>query len=100
MNSEKHKENILSPAYEQVGVGIAIGVPSSDNAGATYTTDFGTRHPDGPQPAAATRADLTVGTSGGSPGNSASAPERARRRRPTLRTAAPTSGRAACAGHR
>ncbi len=71
MNSEKHKENILSPAYQQVGVGIALGVPSSDNAGATYTTDFGTRHPDGAPPAAATQGTLTVGASSGSPGNSA-----------------------------
>lgn len=43
MNSDGHRANILSPEYAEVGLGIATGVPTSSNAGATYTTDFGTR---------------------------------------------------------
>jgi uncharacterized protein YkwD len=43
MNSPGHRENILSSDYDEIGVGIAIGVPSSANDGATYTTDFGHR---------------------------------------------------------
>jgi uncharacterized protein YkwD len=44
MNSPPHRANILSPAYAEVGLGVAIGAPNGDTAGAaTYTTDFG-RH--------------------------------------------------------
>ena len=43
MNSPGHRENILSSDYDEIGVGIAVGVPSSTNDGATYTTDFGHR---------------------------------------------------------
>jgi uncharacterized protein YkwD len=44
MNSPPHRANILSPAYAEIGLGVAIGAPTGDTAGAaTYTTDFG-RH--------------------------------------------------------
>jgi uncharacterized protein YkwD len=44
MNSTGHRENILSPNFADVGLGVAIGSPLGDTTGAaTYTTDFG-RH--------------------------------------------------------
>lgn len=43
MNSEGHRENILRRAYREVGIGVVIGVPSTDGIGATYTLDFGVR---------------------------------------------------------
>jgi uncharacterized protein YkwD len=44
MKSPPHKENILNPAFEHVGVGVVPGIPGSPNAdGGTYTTDFGMR---------------------------------------------------------
>jgi uncharacterized protein YkwD len=43
MNSEGHRDNILRRAYREVGIGVVIGVPSADGAGATYTLDFGVR---------------------------------------------------------
>jgi len=42
MNSAGHRDNILNPAYREIGVGIALGNPArSDGAGATYATAFG-----------------------------------------------------------
>ena len=43
MNSEGHRENLLRRAYREVGIGVVIGVPSTDGIGATYTLDFGVR---------------------------------------------------------
>ena len=43
MNSEGHRDNILRRAYREVGIGVVIGVPSTDGIGATYTLDFGVR---------------------------------------------------------
>jgi uncharacterized protein YkwD len=44
MNSQPHRENILDPDFKEIGVGIVMGVPVAGSAaGATYTTDFGTR---------------------------------------------------------
>jgi uncharacterized protein YkwD len=43
MASPGHRDNILRRAYREVGIGVALGVPSSDAAGATYTLDFGVR---------------------------------------------------------
>jgi uncharacterized protein YkwD len=43
MNSEGHRENILRRAYRDVGIGVVLGVPGSEGAGATYTLDFGVR---------------------------------------------------------
>ena|SRR5690349_2955864 len=41
MNSPGHRENLLSADYTQVGLGLALGTPSDQTWGATYTTDFG-----------------------------------------------------------
>jgi uncharacterized protein YkwD len=43
MASPGHRENILRRDYREVGIGVVLGVPSSDAAGATYTLDFGVR---------------------------------------------------------
>jgi uncharacterized protein YkwD len=43
MNSPGHRANILKRSYRELGVGIELGVPVSDAAGATYTVDFGVR---------------------------------------------------------
>jgi uncharacterized protein YkwD len=42
MNSEGHRENILSRSYDSIGIGIASGTPVGVDGG-TYTTDFGRR---------------------------------------------------------
>ncbi|MDQ3723917.1 MAG: hypothetical protein M3376_12850 [Actinomycetota bacterium] len=56
MGSESHRENILSGAYEEIGIGIVGGTPTASlpALSATYTTHFGARVR-GPAPAA-TRA--------------------------------------------
>jgi uncharacterized protein YkwD len=46
MLSPGHKADILRPAFTEIGIGIAIGVPlersgAAGSDGATYTTDFG-----------------------------------------------------------
>jgi uncharacterized protein YkwD len=41
MNSPGHRENLLSADYTQVGLGLALGTPTDQSWGATYTTDFG-----------------------------------------------------------
>ena len=43
MKSPGHKANILKRGFHELGVGIVAGVPGSDDAGATYTVDFGVR---------------------------------------------------------
>ena len=43
MKSAGHRANILKRGYRELGVGVVIGVPVSDAAGATYTVDFGVR---------------------------------------------------------
>ncbi len=44
MKSPGHRSNILYRGFEEVGIGIALGVPESGEAeGATYTTGFGAR---------------------------------------------------------
>lgn len=44
MHSSGHRDNILSPRFRHVGVGVARGTPvGSSSGGATYTTDFGQR---------------------------------------------------------
>lgn len=44
MESPPHREDILRPAFREIGVGIAFGAPSRSGTrrdGATYTTTFG-----------------------------------------------------------
>ena len=43
MDSPGHRANLLKRGYRDVGVGVVLGVPVSDAAGATYTVDFGVR---------------------------------------------------------
>jgi uncharacterized protein YkwD len=43
MDSPGHRANLLRRSYRDVGIGVVIGVPVSDAAGATYTVDFGVR---------------------------------------------------------
>jgi uncharacterized protein YkwD len=45
MNSPPHRANVLSPYFQDLGVGVARGFPGHGRASAaTYTLDFGTRH--------------------------------------------------------
>jgi uncharacterized protein YkwD len=46
MHSAGHRHNILTAAFHQIGIGIALGAPVPAFAGvpaATYTTDFGAK---------------------------------------------------------
>jgi uncharacterized protein YkwD len=43
MDSPGHRANMLKRGYRDIGVGVVLGVPVSDAAGATYTVDFGVR---------------------------------------------------------
>ena len=43
MRSPGHKANILSRAFDEIGVGVVVGAPGQGGEGATYTTDFGKR---------------------------------------------------------
>jgi uncharacterized protein YkwD len=43
MNSPGHRANLLKRSFRDVGIGIVLGVPVSDAAGATYTIDFGVK---------------------------------------------------------
>ena len=68
MNSPGHRANILSPDYDEIGIGITTGVPTSANDGATYTTDFGHRElGDDDVLPAETAADGTGGEAADSP---------------------------------
>jgi uncharacterized protein YkwD len=42
MNSPDHRANLLKRGYEEMGVGVVLGVPVGSGQGATYTVDFGT----------------------------------------------------------
>ena len=43
MESPGHRANIVRRAYREIGLGIALGVPSDSANGATFTADFGVR---------------------------------------------------------
>jgi uncharacterized protein YkwD len=43
MESPGHRDNILTPSYRDVGVGIVLGTPTAGPAGSTFTTNFGRR---------------------------------------------------------
>ena len=43
MRSAGHKRNILHRGFSAIGIGVALGAPSPGDAGATYTTTFGSR---------------------------------------------------------
>lgn len=58
MGSAGHRENLLSGDYTEVGLGLALGTPSDQTWGATYTTDFaaGTQAPAPAKAGAASKA--------------------------------------------
>jgi uncharacterized protein YkwD len=41
MDSPGHRANLLSGDYTEIGLGLALGTPTDQTWGATYTTDFG-----------------------------------------------------------
>lgn len=43
LGSPGHRANLLRRNYREVGIGIVLGVPVSDAAGATYTVNFGVK---------------------------------------------------------
>lgn len=44
MNSPPHRENMLNPAFREIGVGVAAGTPMPQpEPGATYTIELGVR---------------------------------------------------------
>ncbi len=44
MHSPEHRHNILNPAFRQIGIGFARGIPPKPGStGSTFTTDFGMR---------------------------------------------------------
>ena len=43
LDSPGHRANLLRRSYREVGIGVVLGVPVSDAAGATYTVDFGVK---------------------------------------------------------
>jgi uncharacterized protein YkwD len=43
MDSPEHRRNILDRAFREVGIGVALGTPTSGPDGVTVTTDFGVR---------------------------------------------------------
>jgi uncharacterized protein YkwD len=44
MNSPEHRANILAPDYEDIGVGLTMGSPTTDReGGTTFAIEFGTR---------------------------------------------------------
>jgi uncharacterized protein YkwD len=43
MNSAGHRANILSLAFREVGIGLALGAPGASGPAATYATEFGAR---------------------------------------------------------
>ena len=61
MNSPPHRANILNGDYADIGLGIALGTPTSSNPGATFTTDFGHRSVPAEDPVDQGQGDITVG---------------------------------------
>lgn len=43
LRSPEHRAILLDPAYRQVGVGLALGLPDGERTGATLTADFGVK---------------------------------------------------------
>jgi uncharacterized protein YkwD len=43
LESPGHRANLLKRSFRELGVGVVLGNPSSGDAGATYTVDFGAR---------------------------------------------------------
>lgn len=106
MGSPGHRKNILNPDFEEIGLGIALGTPSTPNPGATYTTDFGRRRIDGvadtPRDEAQTEAIVGTGNAaltpaaGGSRGAATRAAARDAQRKARARRATLRRSRASC----
>jgi uncharacterized protein YkwD len=43
MNSEGHRENILKPAYRELGLAVRLGTPTGEAGGVTVSAEFGAR---------------------------------------------------------
>ena len=43
LRSPGHRANILRRDFREIGIGVRVGAPLSDQPGATYTADFGRR---------------------------------------------------------
>src|SRR3954452_13677564 len=43
MSSPGHRANVLSPEYQEIGIGIALGTPVDRAQGATMAAEYGTR---------------------------------------------------------
>ena len=43
MNSPPHRRNMLDRGFREIGIGVALGAPGSNDPGATYATEFGRR---------------------------------------------------------
>jgi uncharacterized protein YkwD len=43
MKSTGHKANILKRSYEEIGIGVRLGVPSDSEVGATFAAEFGAK---------------------------------------------------------
>lgn len=81
MNSQHHRENILDPAFKEIGIGAVMGTPTTGASapGATYTTDFGAR---------------VLGTSESTPATTATKTKKAKRAKKTRRCSRPAKRRA------
>lgn len=63
MNSPPHRENLLASDFQEVGMGVVFGTPSTQaDSGVTVTTDFGTR----PDQTPATADSAVAGAAGAS----------------------------------
>lgn len=106
MASPGHRKNILNPDFEEIGLGIALGTPSTSNPGATYTTDFGRRRIEGaeetPQTQAQTEAVVGNGQQARTPagagtrGASSRGASRVAQRKARARRAAARRSRVSC----
>ena len=43
MDSEGHRENILKPAYRELGLAVRLGTPTGEAGGVTVSAEFGAR---------------------------------------------------------
>jgi uncharacterized protein YkwD len=43
MSSPPHRRNMLDKGFREIGIGVALGAPGSNDPGATYATEFGRR---------------------------------------------------------
>jgi uncharacterized protein YkwD len=80
MDSPGHRANMLSDDYTEIGLGLALGTPTDQTWGATYTTDFG----------AGANAPAPARVKASAAGKNASAVSKKAKRRATCARAAST----------